>query len=293
MNINIEEQIKHNVPLSRYNSWHVGGLAEKFFQPRDKTSLLAFLQQFPDETVTFLGLGSNVLIRDGGVLGTVISTQKALTEMAVHPNGTITVGAGVSCPKLAKFAAHHGLADLTFLAGIPGTVGGALAMNAGCYGMETWTQVESVMTCDRKGKCYTRTPQEYQIGYRHVVGPNEEWFLGATFKLQSADVIQQVEKIKACLKSRAATQPIGTFSGGSVFKNPMGDHAGRLIEAVGLKGCQQGQAMISEKHANFFINSGRAMSIDIEKLIKLAQNRVWENFGITLVPEVRIVGEHQ
>jgi UDP-N-acetylmuramate dehydrogenase len=179
------------------------------------------------------------------------------------------------------------------MAGIPGTIGGALAMNAGCYGGETWGIVESVTTLDRTGLLRRRTPANYEIRYRHVQlrDGNEEWYAAARFKLARGDGVKSRATIKELLERRIATQPLNLPNAGSVFRNPPNDHAARMIEACGLKGRVQGGAMISDKHANFIVNTGGARAADIEALIELAHRSVKEKFAIDLEREVRIVGD--
>jgi UDP-N-acetylmuramate dehydrogenase len=243
------------------------------------------------------GLGSNLLVRDGGLRGTVIFTHRALRSIRLDHlgarGGGIHAEAGVACPKVARYAALNGLAGAEFLAGIPGTVGGALAMNAGCFGGETWDIVAHVLTLDRSGKTRARTREDYEIDYRRVAlkQPLEEWFIGASFRLTRGSAEESRGKITELLKRRIATQPLGEPNAGSVFRNPPGDYAARLIEACGLKGRAMGNAMISGKHANFIVNRGGARAADIESLILLAEKSVKEKFGITLEREVRIVGE--
>jgi UDP-N-acetylmuramate dehydrogenase len=206
--------------------------------------------------------------------------------------GQVYAAAGVAAPKVARFAAMHQLAGAEFLAGIPGTVGGALAMNAGCYGSETWEVVEKVSTIDRSGAAHERTKAAFEIGYRHCVGPKNEWFTGAFFKLPAGDGEASRARIKELLGKRIASQPLSLPNAGSVFRNPPNDHAARLIESCGLKGLARGGASVSEKHANFIVNpKGAAKAADIEWLILEVQKRVLEQKGVKLIPEVRIVGE--
>jgi UDP-N-acetylmuramate dehydrogenase len=206
--------------------------------------------------------------------------------------GRIYAAAGVAAPKVARFAATHGFAGAEFLAGIPGTVGGALAMNAGCYGSETWDVAESVETIDREGTVHRRRKSEFEIGYRHVSGPKDEWFIGAFFELPKGDGEASRARIKELLAKRIATQPLSLPNAGSVFRNPPGDHAARLIESCGLKGLERGGARVSEKHANFIVNpKGMAKAADIEWLILEVQRKVLEQKNVKLIPEVRIVGE--
>jgi UDP-N-acetylmuramate dehydrogenase len=276
--------------LSRHTSWHVGGPADIFFMPRDRQDLVAFLQVLPPAVpVLWLGLGSNLLVRDGGVRGVVVSTRDALTALERRGERRVYAEAGVPCAKLARQCARWDLGPAEFFTGIPGTVGGALAMNAGAFGGETWRQVRSVETIDRQGAVRVREAGEYSISYRHVDAPaNDEWFLAADFEFAAGS---SEEDTRALLERRKQTQPIGEWSCGSVFTNPPGDHAARLIEAAGLKGLRIGGAVVSTKHANFILNEGTATARDIESLIEQVQREVQRQHGRMLTPECRIVGE--
>lgn len=298
-------------PMARHVSWRAGGAADRAYTPADLSDLRTFLAAVPPaEPLVFVGLGSNLLVRDGGLRGTVIFTHRALTKTRVDVgSGEISAEAGVASPKIARIAAMHGLAGAEFLAGIPGTVGGALAMNAGCYGGETWNIVARVLAVDRAGRLHERTPAHYRIGYRavrlrcHQISPvaapqspragtgAEEWFVAATFRLARGDGADSRRRIRELLTRRIAAQPLGQPNAGSVFRNPPGDFAARLIEACGLKGRVIGGAVISPKHANFIVNTGTATAADIEALIDLAQTAVRNKFGIELEREVRIIGE--
>jgi UDP-N-acetylmuramate dehydrogenase len=301
-------ELRHDEPMARHVSWRAGGRARRSYAPADLADLAAFLRALPgSEPVCMVGLGSNLLVRDGGFDGTVIFTHWALRELGVtaapEGGGKIRAGAGVASPKVARVAALNNFGGAEFLAGIPGTVGGALAMNAGCYGGETWNIVAGVETIDRTGILRRRTPAHYNIGYRSVgrrcrqmsqlpgATQTEEWFVAATFRLPGGDGRQSRERIKALLSKRIASQPLGEPNAGSVFRNPPGDHAARLIEACGLKGKAVGGAAISAKHANFIVNTGNASAADIEALIALAQRAVEQRFGIRLEPEVRMIGD--
>jgi UDP-N-acetylmuramate dehydrogenase len=284
---------RRNEPMARHTSWRAGGCADRAYVPVDLEDMRLFLASLPrHEPVYVVGLGSNLLVRDGGLRGTVIFTHGALKEIRSEGNA-IYAEAGVPSPKLARFAAMHELVGAEFMAGIPGTIGGALVMNAGCYGGETWGIVESVTTLDRSGQLRQRTPANYEIGYRSVKLRDgaEEWFAAARFKLPAGDGAKSRATIKQLLERRIAAQPLNLPNAGSVFRNPPNDHAARLIEACGLKGRTQGGAMISDKHANFIVNTGHARAADIEMLIETAHSAVQEKFGIDLEREVRIVGE--
>jgi len=279
-------------PMSKHTSWRIGGNADKFYTPADIDDLSAYLSELPvNENVLFLGLGSNLLVRDKGIRGSVISLQGSLSEIEALNKYCLRVGAGTSCAKLARYCHRNDMIGGEFFAGIPGLLGGALAMNAGAFGGETWPVVKSVITIDKSGKTRTRTANEYDIGYRSVKGHQDEWFISADLEFESGDGEAAALKVKELLNKRAETQPTGLPSCGSVFKNPDNDYAARLIEACGLKGYTIGGAVVSEKHANFIINSGDAKASDVEALIKYVQTTVKKQQAVSLHTEVRFVGE--
>ncbi|MBC7945116.1 MAG: UDP-N-acetylmuramate dehydrogenase [Burkholderiales bacterium] len=322
--------LREREPMSRHTSWRAGGIADRTYHPADLADLAIFLRSLPDtEPVHFVGLGSNLLVRDGGLRGTVILLHGGLKQMRMIARNDageacIYAEAGVASPKLSRFAATHNFEGAEFLAGIPGTVGGALAMNAGCYGSETWRHVDRVLTIDRKGELRQRDVSEYRVGYREVVlrtvetdvtdegataGPgliaanaediqrsavprlSDEWFVAAWFKFASSDGEVARRKVKHLLLTRIATQPLSEPNAGSVFRNPPGSYAAQLIEDCGLKGSRFGGAMVSPKHANFIVNTGTARASDIERLIEELRDSVLREFGILLKPEVCIIGE--
>ena len=284
--------LKFNEPMARHTTWRVGGPAQRYFEPADLQDLQNFLARLADDEPLFwLGLGSNLLVRDGGIRGTVIATSGLLNEMSFQPPNRVRLEAGVSCAKAARFCGRQGLVGAEFLAGIPGTIGGALAMNAGAFGGETWALVESVEMLTRRGELKRRSPDEFEVAYRHVKTPDDEFFVAVHFRLETGDAEAAAARIKTLLERRAETQPIGKPSCGSVFRNPKGDFAARLIEACGLKGACKGDACVSEKHANFIINTGTATASDIEALIEEIKATVMRQQGVQLVPEVHIVGE--
>lgn len=290
--MSLRGELRLNEPMARHTSWRAGGVADRYFAPDDIAALREFLAALPlDEPLTWIGLGSNLLVRDGGVRGTVISLNRLPQEMARTGEPTIAASAAVACAKVARFSAEAGLTGAEFLAGIPGTLGGALAMNAGAWGSETWPVIEWVETLDRHGRSHRRQPDEFSIGYRSVEGPAGEWFIRAGLSLQPDSDGRARARIRELLAQRAESQPMGQPSCGSVFRNPPGDHAGRLIEACGLKGFTTGKARVSDKHANFIINTGGATAADIEALIGHVQRTVHAQTGIELIPEVRIIGE--
>lgn len=281
--------------MAKHVSWRAGGATRVAFFPADLADLCEFLRRLRhDEPLLMVGLGSNLLVRDSGFDGTVIFTHGALRTLRSEADGAIYAESGVAAPKVARFAANQGRAGAEFLAGIPGTVGGALAMNAGCYGGDTWGITRKVMMLGRNGALQERTAADFAIGYRHVglKAATDEWFAAAWFDLSPGDGAASRARITDLLEKRIATQPLQLPNAGSVFRNPPGDHAARLIEAAGLKGVRRGGAQVSEKHANFIVNAeGMATAQDIEQLIEHVRDTVRERLGVSLVREVRIVGE--
>ena len=284
-------ELQHNEPMSRHTSWRAGGPADLFFKPESVESLQNFLNELSVETpLHWVGLGSNLLVRDGGVRGAVICTLKLPAGISRINSTEVEVGAGTPCAIFARQCVRWRLGPAVFFAGIPGTIGGALAMNAGAFGSETWDHVERVDTIDRSGERRSRTAKEFEVGYRSINGAPQEWFLSATFSL-GPDEAASMGDVKRLLRKRGATQPLGKLSCGSVFRNPPGQIAAQLIEQAGLKGATSGDAIVSDKHANFIINRGSATAADIESLIGLVRDSVAEFSGTTLEPEVRIIGE--
>ncbi len=302
--------IVNNEAMSCHTSWRTGGAARQYVQAGSLSALAAFIATLPEnENLLWMGLGSNTLVRDGGFNGTVIATQGVMSQLVIADESgidetTVYVGAGVAGAKLARFCSKHKLTGAEFFAGIPGLVGGALAMNAGAFGGETWPLVVAVETLNRKGEIKKRQAGEFKYSYRHIEapweGPKDEWFVSATLKLKKQqENPSQFDRrqgnnaidIKQLLARRAQAQPTGVASCGSVFRNPEGHYAAQLIEQCGLKGKSIGGAVVSEKHANFIINDNNATATDIESLIKLIQQVVKDKYGILLQPEVKIVGE--
>ena len=287
----IAGRLLENEPMAQHTSWRVGGPAELFFRPASLADLASFLRSLPeDEPVYWLGLGSNLLVRDGGMRGVVVETHRLLRGIERVDDFSVRAEAGVACAKLARFCARAGLGPAAFFAGIPGTVGGALAMNAGAFGGETWQHVVEVEVIDRLGEIRTRTCGEYRVGYRSVEGPSGEWFIAARLRFER-DASASPQAIRDLLARRKASQPIGLPSCGSVFRNPPGAYAAELIETAGLKGHRIGDAAVSDKHANFIINCGAARAADVEALIGHVIETVERVHGIRLETEVRIVGE--
>jgi UDP-N-acetylmuramate dehydrogenase len=279
-------------PMSKHTSWRIGGLADRYYQPADINDLALFLsQQAEDEPVYWLGLGSNLLVRDAGLRGTVIATSGMLNEIELLDETTVRAEVGVACAKVARFCARAGLSGAEFLAGIPGAIGGALAMNAGAFGGETWQVVKAVETISKTGQRQLRKPEAFEVAYRQVSGPKGEWFVAAHLQLSlGSDPGALQSRIKSLLAKRNESQPTSLPNAGSVFKNPEGDYAARLIEDCGMKGVCEGAACVSEKHANFIINAGGATARDVETLIERIVRVVKEKHGVELQTEVHIIG---
>ena len=291
---NVRGQVSLDASLSRFNTWGVGGKAECLFQPADLEDLSMFLANTDTQVpITWLGLGSNVLIRDGGISGVVIITQGCLNEFEYQKENIVYAQAGVACAKLARNIVSNGFTGIEFMAGIPGTVGGALAMNAGAFGGQTWEKVTSVDVIDRTGQVHTRDASEYEVGYRSVKQNDGEWFVAGRFVLSKKSEQDKVISIKELLEKRSATQPIGKKNCGSVFKNPPQAYAAQLIEQCGLKGYSVGGACVSEKHANFIINEKDASASDIENIINHVKQTVFAQRGVNLEPEVKIIGKEK
>ena len=288
-----QSALRLNEPMARHTSWRVGGPADRYFAATSRQQLQNFIADLPaDEPLTWVGLGSNLLVRDGGIRGTVIALAQGLDRISHDREGMVHADAGAHCARLAKFCAQQSLAGLGFLIGVPGTVGGALAMNAGAHGGETWPQVDEVEVLFRDGRIEWLAAADFEYGYRQVQLPRGfAGFVGVRFALSVDQGGRAALEMKQWLARRKATQPVGKPSCGSVFRNPPGDHAARLIEHCGLKGQRIGGAVVSEMHANFIINEADATAADIEALIAQVQATVQQRTGIALQAEVRVVGE--
>ncbi len=289
--------LRRDEPMAKHVSWRAGGRARLFYQPADVADLCEFLRGLDDGVpALFVGLGSNLLVRDGGFAGAVVLTHRALGGITPE-NGrdelAFRAGSGVPAPHLARYVARHGGAGAEWMAGVPGTVGGALAMNAGCYGGETWNHVAAVETVDRTGTLRRRVPADFEIGYRlaRLKSSDEEWFVSAVFTFERGEEAAALARIRSLLSKRIATQPLNQPNAGSVFRNPSADHAARLIESCGLKGFTIGAAQVSPRHANFIVNLGGATARDIEAVIDHVHATVLKKTAVDLVREVRIVGE--
>lgn len=291
-------QLRRDEPMSKHTSWRVGGAAQYFYIPENRHDLQQLLLRLPDNyPLTFMGLGSNTLVRDAGISGLVISTLKGLDQIDYIAPDFLYAEAGVSCAKVAKQLANYGLTGVEFLAGVPGTFGGALVMNAGAFGGEIWQWVESIEFMARSGEVTELHESQVSRSYRHVQLPKDSFVIAAKLRLQTVSSdqsdVDSKNIIRQLLDKRSASQPIQTANAGSVFTNPDGMHAAKLIEQCGLKGYVIGDAQVSMKHANFIVNRGQASANDIEQLIAHVKNTVAEQTGVELKPEVRFIGGEQ
>ena len=292
--VGVRGAIRCQEPMAKHTSWKVGGPARYFFEPQDLDDLTAFLQSLDSQVpILWLGLGSNLLVRDGGFDGAVIAAHRGLRAMKYLGDGRLMAEAGISCARFSRFAARHGRAGAEFLAGVPGTMGGALAMNAGAFGCETWNLVEEVDLVDRGGVFHRQSAQSFAVSYRKVEIPKAHWFTAGYFRLGEASGQDEAITVRSLLEKRAASQPVRLSSAGSVFQNPLDDYAARLIEVSGLKGARCGGATVSMQHANFIVNDQQASANDIETLITKVRETVADQTGVVLEPEVRFVGEGQ
>lgn len=280
----------YNELLSNHTSWKVGGPADVFFTPQNRDDLSKFLKSNHGMSITWLGNGTNVLVRDAGIRGAVISTKKSINKINMETDNSCRVEAGASCMDLALFAEKNQLGPAAFFSGIPGSIGGALTMNAGSFGHETWEFVESVEVINEAGVIDHLEPKEFKFSYRSVEFPFPLWFISCLMKFPESETTTKSE-LRAMRDQRIKTQPLSEDTCGSVFKNPKPDHAGNLIERAGLKGYKIGGCSISTKHANFIVNEGGATSAEIEELIRHVQNIVKAKFDVNLETEVRIIGE--
>ena len=285
----LKGRLREDVSLKDYNTWKIGGKAEYFYEPSDIKDLKLFLELLQNTPITFLGNGSNVLIRDGGISGCVICLKNTLNNYFFKDEEYI-FEAGLSCMKMAQITARENYEGLEHLCGIPGSLGGALAMNAGCYGGNIWDHVLTVSLINNDGEIIKKNKNDFIISYRNTSLEENNFFISAVFKLRKNKLKNSLEKIKEFLQDRRSKQPTGLLSCGSVFKNPKNLYAAKLIESIGLKGYKIGGACISEKHANFIISDKSTKSIDIEKLINFTQKEVFKKKEVVLETEVKFIG---
>ncbi len=288
------DALEFDCPMKEYTTFRVGGKAETLYRPTDLAELQRMMSFLDKENIPCLvvGKGSNLLVRNGGLKGVVIVLRGKLSELAMVEEGDngILVGGGLTNSKLLQYCAQKGLGGLEFLAGIPGTVGGAVAMNAGAWGNEIGQRVRGIETVTREGSIAKFNHSQLQFHYRKLSLPIGTVITKAIFDINRETSEVVAKRVKDYLERRRSIQPLDYPSAGSVFKNPPNQFAGRLIERAGLKGEKVGGAMISDKHANFIVNTGGAKASDILALMDLARNRVREQTGIELEPEIRVLG---
>jgi UDP-N-acetylmuramate dehydrogenase len=289
----VRGRLIENAPLAAMTWFRVGGPAEVLFRPADRDDLAAFLAARPaDVPVTVIGVGSNLLVRDGGVPGVVIRLGRGFADVSVVPGETprLVAGAGALDVTVALTARDAGIAGLAFLSGIPGTIGGGLRMNAGAYGRELKDVVESADALDASGAAHRLSLAELGLSYRHSAVPEDWIFVSATLRGAPGEASAIAAEMGAIQAQREATQPIRTRTGGSTFANPPGAKAWQLIDRAGCRGLKRGGAMVSEKHCNFLVNLGEAAAADIEGLGEEVRRRVRESAGVTLEWEIRRIG---
>jgi len=288
----LKNKLQRNHPLAEYTSWKIGGPAEYFYRPMDLEDLVQIMRVWQEEPIMVLGAASNVLIRDAGIKGLVIYLRNSLTKFDELDDSNIRVEAGVELMHLVEKCVSLGMFDAAFMSGIPGTVGGALKMNAGAYGERIWNHVVAVETINRSGEIKLKQAKDFAVGYRQVDSlAKDEWFVAAQFNFTRGEVQAAKQQVQTYLQKRSKSQPLDFPSCGSVFRNPEGDYAARLIEACGLKGKQIGGARVSEKHANFIINCGNAIAVDVETLMQEIITKVESSSSVKLIPEVHILGD--
>lgn len=278
--------------LAPFTWFRVGGPAEALFLPADAADLQAFLSALPASVpVTVLGVGSNVIVRDGGIPGVVIRLAGAgFGQITPQAGDQIIAAAGALDAMVARGAAAAGLAGLEFLVGIPGSIGGALRMNAGCYGREIKDVLVSARAVDRSGRLVALTHADFGFAYRTTTVPADLIFLDATFQASPLPEVEIRARMEEITQSREASQPIRERTGGSTFKNPPGDSAWKLIDRAGFRGVRRGGAMVSDKHCNFLINTGNATAAEIEALGEEVRSGVQEAFGVELHWEIKRIG---
>ncbi len=279
-----------DAPLDRITWFRVGGPAEVMFRPADADDLAGFLAARPaDVPVTVLGVGSNVLVRDGGVEGVVVRLGRGFAGIEVLDAG-LRAGAAALDVNVARRALEAGLAGLEFLSGIPGTVGGGLRMNAGAYGREFRDVVVEAEALDARGGRHVLAPRDFGFAYRRTAVPDDWIFTSAVLAATPGDREEIRRRMDGIARSRAESQPLRTATGGSTFKNPPGARAWELIEAAGCRGLRRGGAMVSEQHCNFLVNTGSATAADLEGLGEEVRRRVFEATGVRLEWEIRRIG---
>lgn len=284
-------KLEANAPTAPLSWFRTGGPAQVLFTPADENDLAYFLSRLgPEVPILVVGLGSNLLIRDGGWEGVVIRLGKGFAGIAVEAGNRVRAGAAAPDVKVARAAAEAGIAGLSFLRGIPGTIGGALRMNGGAYGGETKDVLVEARGVRRSGETVTFTNAQMGFTYRHSSVPEDVIFTEALFEGRPGDPAAILEEMNAITEARSSTQPVNTRTGGSTFKNPPGRKAWELVDAAGCRGLRMGDAQVSEMHCNFLINHGSATAADIEGLGEEVRRRVREACGIELEWEIKRVG---
>ncbi|UTW56412.1 UDP-N-acetylmuramate dehydrogenase [Kordiimonas sp. SCSIO 12610] len=286
----LKGRLVEGAPLARLSWFRTGGPADLLFEPAGEADLITFLRHLPASVpLTVIGVGSNLLVRDGGVEGVVIRLGRSFANIEARGN-IVKAGAGAMDVHVARFCADKGLSGLEFLVGVPGTIGGAVKMNAGAYGREIADVFVHTHAVDRLGHIHELGPDDLKFAYRKSAVTDDYIILGAAFKTSPDDAEIIKVRMNEITTNRQDSQPIGTRTGGSTFKNPDGMKAWELIDQAGCRGMRVGDAQISEKHCNFLINHGSASAADIETLGEAARDAVREKTGVTLEWEVRIIG---
>ena len=290
----VRGELVADAPLAPLTWFRVGGPAEVMFRPTDADDLAAFLAGCPaDVPVTIIGVGSNLLVRDGGVPGVVIRLGRPFMNVEIAKGNRVRAGTAALDVAVARAAQEAGIAGLEFYRGIPGSIGGALRMNGGAYGRETRDVLIEAVAIDRAGKRHVLSNAEMHYSYRHCGAPDDLIFVEALFQGTPGDKSEIQARMDEITASREATQPIRTRTGGSTFKNPDGHKSWQLIDAAGCRGLTRGGAQVSELHCNFLINTGAASAADIEDLGEEVRARVKSQSGVTLEWEIRRIGVRQ
>ena len=287
----VRGRIEANRPLADLTWFRVGGPAEVLFTPADEADLAAFLKATPkDIPVCVIGVGSNLLVRDGGVRGIVIRLGRGFAEVKAEDGHRVRAGAAALDVRVARFAQEQSINALTFLRGIPGTIGGALRMNAGAYGGETKDILVEARAVDRSGTIHVLSNADMNYSYRHSGAPEDLIFTEALFQGRAGNAAEIAAAMDTITSSRESTQPVKSRTGGSTFKNPSGNKSWQLIDKAGMRGFAVGPARVSEMHCNFLINEGGATAAQIEELGETVRARVKASSGVDLDWEIRRIG---
>lgn len=287
----VRGRLEANVPMADFTWFRTGGPAEVLFTPADEDDLSTFLAQVDEGVPVYpVGVGSNLLVRDGGVRGVIVRLGRGFAQLEAIDPYRVLAGAAVPDVKVARFALDKGIGGLTFLRGIPGTIGGALRMNGGAYGGETKDVLIEARALDRRGRKLVLSNKEMRYGYRHCGAPEDIIFISALLQGEKGDAAEIARAMEEITARRESTQPVKTRTGGSTFKNPPGAKAWQLIDQAGLRGFSIGPAKVSELHCNFLINEGGATAAQLEDLGETVRRRVLETSGIELEWEIKRIG---